>query len=124
MKASRESAVRLGLERRRKVKEQQKRIGTVEFRNTHFSYQIGDDDVERFVATPELYSEDSIGTDPLLPGQVWSISAGTADENPGLYRSDVTQSPGPGVRILNQPTPPRLGEWGGNGVRGQQRGHL
>src|SRR5882724_427154 len=105
-----EWAIRLGLECRRRVKEQQKRIGSVEFRNTHFSYQMGDDDVEKFVATPELYSEDSIGTDPLPPGQVWSISAGTADENPGLYRIDVTQGPGSGVKILNQPTPPPFRE--------------
>jgi ATP-dependent Lon protease len=100
-----EWAVRLALECRRRVKEQQKRIGSVEFRNTHFSYQLGEDDVEKFVATPELYSEDSIGTDPLPPGQVWAISAGTADENPGLYRIDVTQGPGSSVKILNQPTP-------------------
>jgi ATP-dependent Lon protease len=66
-------AVRLALECRRRVKEQQKRIGSVEFRNTHFSYQLGEDDVEKFVATPELYSEGTIGTDPLPPGQVWAI---------------------------------------------------
>ena len=33
-----EWAVRLALEVRRRVKEQQKRIGSAEFRNTHFSY--------------------------------------------------------------------------------------
>ena len=33
-----EWAVRLALEVRRRVKEQQKRIGAAEFRNTHFSY--------------------------------------------------------------------------------------
>ncbi len=27
------------------------------------------------------------------------------DENPGLYRIDVTEGPGSGVRILNQPAP-------------------
>ncbi len=48
-----EWTVRLALECRRRVKEQQKRIGSVEFRNAHFSYQMGDDDVEKFVATPE-----------------------------------------------------------------------
>jgi ATP-dependent Lon protease len=105
-----EWAVRLALECRRRVKEQQKRIGSVEFRNTHFSYQLGDDDVEKFVVTPELYSEDSIGTDPLPPGQVLSISSGTADEHAGLYRIDVTQGPGSGVKILNQPTPPPFRE--------------
>ena len=49
-----EWAVRLGLEVRRRVKEQQKRIGSAEFRNTQFSYVMGLDGVEKFVATPEL----------------------------------------------------------------------
>jgi ATP-dependent Lon protease len=62
-----EWAVRLALECRRRVKEQQKRIGSAEFRNTQFSYTIGDDGVEKFVATPELFSENSIGADPLPP---------------------------------------------------------
>src|ERR1017187_6866631 len=62
------------LECRRRVKEQQKRIGSAEFRNTHFSYTLGQDGVEKFVVTPELQSEDSIGTDPLPPGQIQSSS--------------------------------------------------
>ena len=105
-----EWAVRLALECRRRVKEQQKRIGSAEFRNTQFSYSLGDDGVENFVATPELYSEDSIGSDPLPPGQVWVISPGGGDENPGLYRVDITEGPGGGVKILNQPTPPAFKE--------------
>ena len=80
-----EWAVRLALECRRRVKEQQKRIGSAEFRNTHFSYTIGEDGVERFVPTPELQSDDAIGTDPLPPGQVWAISPGGPDDNEGLY---------------------------------------
>ena len=100
-----EWAARLALECRRRVKEQQKRIGSAEFRNTHFSYQMGADDVERFVATPELQSEDSITDDPLPPGQAWIMSPGGVDENPGLFRVDVTEGPGGMVRILNQPAP-------------------
>jgi hypothetical protein len=45
-------AMRLALECRRRVKEQQKRIGTAEFRNTRFSYSVGLDGVEKFVVTP------------------------------------------------------------------------
>lgn len=100
-----EWALRVALECRRRVKEQQKRIGSAEFRNTQFSYALGDDGVEKFVATPELYSEDSIGSDPLPPGQVWVISPGGGDEHPGLYRVDITEGPGGGVKILNQPAP-------------------
>jgi ATP-dependent Lon protease len=100
-----EWAVRLALECRRRVKEQQKRIGSAEFRNTQFSYSMGLDGVEKFVATPELQSEDSIGPDPLSHGQVWAISPGGHDEAAGLYRIEVNEGPGGGVRILNQSPP-------------------
>jgi ATP-dependent Lon protease len=105
-----EWALRLALECRRRVKEQQKRIGSAEFRNTQFSYSMGEDGVEKFVATPELYSENSISSDPLPPGQVWVISAGGGDENPGLYQVDIAEGPGSGVKILNQPAPPPFRE--------------
>jgi ATP-dependent Lon protease len=100
-----EWAVRLALEVRRRVKEQQKRIGSAEFRNTQFSYVLGLDGVEKFVSTPELQSEDSIGTGPLPAGQVWAISPRGQDEAIGLFRIEVTESPGSGVRILNQSPP-------------------
>lgn len=100
-----EWAIRLALEVRRRVKEQQKRIGSAEFRNTQFSYAMGLDGVEKFVATPELQSEDSIGSDPLPPGQVWAISPGGQDESVGLFRIEVNEGPGGTVRILNQSPP-------------------
>jgi len=105
-----EWAVRMAMEMRRRVKEQQKRIGTAEFRNTHFSYVFGTEGVEKFVATPEIQSEDSIGTDPLPPGQVWTISPGGMDENPGLFRIETNEGPGSGVKILNKPAPPAFTE--------------
>jgi len=105
-----EWAVRIAMEARRRVKEQQKRIGAAEFRNTHFSYVIGNDGIEKFVATPELQSESSIGTDPLEPGQVWTISPGGQDEHPGLYRVEINEGPGSGVKILNKPIPPAFRE--------------
>ena len=105
-----EWAVRLGMESRRRVKEQQKRVGAAEFRNTHFSYIIGEDGVEKFVSTPELQSENSIGNDPLEPGQVWTISPGDGEEHPGLFRIEVNEGPGSGVRILNKPVPPAFKE--------------
>ena len=105
-----EWAVRLALECRRRVKEQQKRIGSAEFRNTQFSYTLGQDGVEKFVVTPELQSEDHIGRDPLPPGQVWGISPGGQDEGSGLYRIEVTEGPGSGVRILNRPAPQAFSE--------------
>jgi ATP-dependent Lon protease len=100
-----EWAVRLALECRRRVKEQQKRIGAAEFRNTHFSYHVGAEGVEKFVVTPELQSEDHIGSDPLPPGQIWTISPGGPDEHTGLYRIEVNEGPGSGVKLLNRPAP-------------------
>ena len=105
-----EWAMRIALEARRRVKEQQKRIGAAEFRNTHFSYVFGDDGVEKFVSTPELQSEGDIGGDPLEPGQVWTICPGGMDDNPGLYRIEVNEGPGSGVKILNKPVPPAFRE--------------
>lgn len=97
--------VRLALETRRRVKEQQRRVFKSEFRNTHFSYTLGLDGVETFVATPELRSDQAIESDPLPPGQVWAIAAGSAEAGAGLYRIEVSHQPGSGIRILNQPAP-------------------
>ena len=105
-----EWAVRIAMEVRRRVKEQQKRVGAAEFRNTHFSYVMGADGVEKFVSTPELQSDNSIGGDPLEPGQVWTISPGDGEENAGLYRIEVNEGPGSGLKVLNKPIPPAFRE--------------
>ena len=102
--------VRLALEARRRVKEQQKRCLRSEFRNTHLSYTLGVDGVEQFVGTPELHSEEAIDSDPLPPGQVWAIGPGANGAGAGLYRIEVTVGPGSGVKILNQPQPPAFRE--------------
>ena len=105
-----EVLVRLALESRRRVKEQQKKCLKSEFRNTHFSFTMGVDGVEQFVATPELHSDSAIDGDPLPPGQVWAISPGAQDVGAGLYRIEATSGPGSGVKVLNTPTPPGFRE--------------
>jgi ATP-dependent Lon protease len=102
--------VRLALEARRRVKEQQKRIFKSEFRNTHFSYILGAEGTEQFVSTPELHSDEAIESDPLPPGQVWGASVGMGEAGAGLFRIEATCGPGGGVKILNQPTPPPFRE--------------
>jgi ATP-dependent Lon protease len=102
--------VRVALESRRRVKEQQKRCFKSEFRNTHFSYIAGAEGVEQFVSTPELHSDEAIESDPLPPGQIWAVSPSSPDAGPGLYRLEVTSGPGAGVKVLNQPTPPAFRE--------------
>jgi ATP-dependent Lon protease len=100
-----EYILRIALESRRRVKEQQKRCLKSEFRNTHFSFSLMPDGVEQFVSTPELHSDDAIDSDPLPPGQVWAISPGGQDSGPGLFRIEATVGPGNGAKILNQPVP-------------------
>ena len=105
-----EWAIKISLEYRRRVKEQQKRIGSAEFRNTHFSYRIGENGVETFVTTPEIHSENTISEDPLPPGQIWALNAGGLEESTGLYKIEINSSPGSGVKILNKPVPPQFQE--------------
>ena len=105
-----EEMVRIALETRRRVKEQQKRVFKSEFRNTHFSYAMGEDGVEKFVSTPELHSDEAIELDPLPPGQVWGISPGGPETGASLYRLEVTVGKGSGVKILNAPVPPAFRE--------------
>ncbi len=97
--------MRLALEVRRRVKEQQKRIGAAEFRNTHFSYTLGAEGIEKFVSTPELQSQGGIGDEPLEAGQIWTLSPGGEDEHPGLFRLEVSEGPGSGLHVLNKPVP-------------------
>jgi ATP-dependent Lon protease len=105
-----ERIVRIALESRRRVKEQQRKCLKSEFRNTHFSFHLGTDEVEKFVSTPELHSDNAIESDPLPPGQVWAIGPGSGEAGPGLYRIEATSGPGGGVRILNAPAPPGFRE--------------
>jgi ATP-dependent Lon protease len=105
-----EWALKIALEYRRRVKEQQKRIGSAEFRNTHFSYRLGEDGIETFITTPELHSENTINDDPLPPGQIWALNAGGQDDSTGLYKIEVNIGPGSGVKILNRPAPPQFSE--------------
>ena len=102
--------VRVALEARRRVKEQQKRCLKGEFRNTHFSFTLGADGVEQFVGTPELRSDDAIDGDPLPPGQVWGIGPGSGETGAGLYRIEASVGPGSGARVLNHPVPPAFRE--------------
>ena len=105
-----EWALKIALEYRRRVKEQQKRIGAAEFRNTHFSYKIGLDGVETFVTTPELHQESVFGSDPLPPGEVWTIASGTGGDAMGVYKLEVSVGQGSGVSILNKPISPSFKE--------------
>ena len=71
-----------------------------EFRNTHFSYTLGEGGVERFVATPELRTDDAIDPDPLPPGQIWGMSPSGQEAGASLYRIEATAGPGSGGCVV------------------------
>ena len=83
------------LESRRRVKEQLKKIGGMEFYDVHFSYIDVEDGVERFVTVPEQSGGALVPEGRLQPGTLHTISMGAA-EMPGIYRLEIQSIPGSG----------------------------
>ncbi len=76
----------LGL--RRRVKEQLKKLGGMEFYDVHFSYIDKESLEEHFVSIKEQSSGKLIENGPLAVGHVYSISRGDSDMI-GLYRTEL-----------------------------------
>jgi len=85
----------LGLESRRRVKEQLKKRGSFEFFKTTFSYFEKDGDREVIVGVPEQGGGLTISQDALPPGMVYTL-ASDSEARVGLYRLEVTASAGTG----------------------------
>jgi hypothetical protein len=83
------------LETRRRVKEQLKKIGGMEFYDVHFSYIDLDDAQERFISVPEQSGGALIPDGRLQPGTLHTISMGTA-EMPGTFRLEIQNIAGGG----------------------------
>lgn len=83
------------LETRRRVKEQLKKIGGMEFYDVHFSYIDLEDSQERFISVPEQSGGALIPDGRLAPGTLHTISMGTA-EMPGVFRIEIQNIAGSG----------------------------
>ena len=83
------------LEVRRRVKEQLKKIGGMEFYDVHFSYIDLEDLQERFVSVPEQTGGGLIPEGKLPPGALHTIAMAGA-EMPGLYRMEIQAISGNG----------------------------
>jgi ATP-dependent Lon protease len=83
------------LEARRRVKEQLKKIGGMEFYDVHFSYIDLEDQQERFITAPEQGGGGLIPEGRLTPGVLHTISMGTAGM-PGTYRAEIQAIAGGG----------------------------
>ena len=83
------------LETRRRVKEQLKKIGGMEFFDVHFSYLDLDAGEERFIGVPEQGGGTLIPDGPLNPGVLHTVATGSSGHL-GLYRIETQVTSGSG----------------------------
>lgn len=84
----------IGMEMRRRVKEQLKRIGGMEFWDTNFSYIDKETQEEFFVGLPEEKGSSLIETNPLSPGVCYTAT--NDGENMALVKIEVVALKGSG----------------------------
>lgn len=84
------------LEARRRVKEQLKKIGGMEFFDVHFSYIDQETMEERFISVPEQGGGSLIPDGPLNPGVMHTVATGGSGHL-GLYRIETQVTPGNGA---------------------------
>lgn len=82
------------IEVRRRVKEQLKRMGGIEYSKVNLSYLDKQTGEETFVSCKELGSTQLIPDAPLEPGDLFSVGFDPADSRYSLYRLQVTATPG------------------------------
>lgn len=87
-----EEVIRYAIEGRRRVKEQLKRIGGMEFFDIHLSYIDKESDEERVVPVPEISGDKLISDTALKAGHAYFVGRGTSGQI-GTFRIE-TESPG------------------------------
>ena len=95
-----EEILRIALEMRRRVKEQLKKIGGMEFYDVNFSYIDNESFEETFVSVPEQSSSTLIPDGICSPGQVYTVSPGKSGMI-GLFRLESQILPGNGKLTCN-----------------------
>ncbi|MGO1672068.1 MAG: protease Lon-related BREX system protein BrxL [Sphingobacterium sp.] len=81
---------------RRRVKEQLKKIGGMEFYDVHFSYIDLEDNEEHIVGIPESGGKSLIPEGDLPAGTVYGIGKNADSGHKGLFRLDIQKMPGNG----------------------------
>lgn len=90
-----EEVLRLALEMRRRVKEQLKKLGGMEFYDVNFSYIDLESFEERYVTVPEHGGGKLIPEGMCNPGQVYTVSRGKSGMI-GVFRLESQMLPGNG----------------------------
>lgn len=93
-KAEMEEYLIFAMELRRRVKEQLKRMGGIEYSKVNFSYIDKIDGSERFVSCSELGSTTLISEGPLSPGDIFTVGYDTEEKRYALYRIQISVTPG------------------------------
>lgn len=88
------------LESRRRIKEQLKKLGGMEFFDVHFSYIDNDSLEEFFVNVPEQGGSKLIAEGVPRPGVVHLVTQGSTDKL-GLYRYETQMMPGSGKHSVS-----------------------
>lgn len=96
-----ERCLRYALEVRRRVKEQLKKIGGMEFYDVQFSYIDTETMEEKFVSVPEQGGDSLIPADQSQPGVVYTIANGHPNGHLGLYRIESQMTSGTGKLTLS-----------------------
>ena len=95
-KAAVRSCLEYALEGRRRVKEQLKKIGGMEFYDVHFSYIDQEILEEKFISLPKQGGGSLIPDGPLNPGVIHTIAPGSGGHL-GLYRLETQVTAGNGT---------------------------
>lgn len=90
-----EEILRVALEMRRRVKEQLKKLGGMEFYDVNFSYIDNETLEEKFVSVPEQSGGKLIPEGICNPGQIYSVAKGKTGMI-GVFRLDSQMLPGNG----------------------------
>jgi len=90
-----EEILRLSLEMRRRVKEQLKKLGGMEFYDVNFSYIDNDSFEEKYVSVPEQGAGTLIPEGMPNPGQVYTVGRGKSGMI-GVFRLESQMLPGNG----------------------------
>lgn len=90
-----EEILKLALEMRRRVKEQLKKLGGMEFYDVNFSYIDNETFEERYVTVPEQGGGKLIPEGMCNPGQVYTVSRGKSGML-GVFRLESQMLPGNG----------------------------
>lgn len=93
-----EEVLKLALEMRRRVKEQLKKLGGMEFYDVNFSYIDNETFEEKYVSVPEQGGGKLIPEGICNPGQVYTVSRGKSGMI-GVFRLESQMLPGTGKLV-------------------------